>query len=102
MPNVHEEAELLGHALGDKDILFMCNHGTSHLAKLCTQRKVFSLQKILLSSATQRKKLLVVRTSKYENARSLERSKLRTLEAENARSLERSKLRTLEAENARS
>ena len=42
LPNVHEEAELLGHALGDKDILFMCNHGTSHLAKLCTQWKVFS------------------------------------------------------------
>ena len=67
---------------------------------------------------SQWKKLLVVRTSQYEIARSWERlklkaleaeiawswerSKLRSLEAENARSWERSKLRTLEAENARS
>ena len=54
----------------------------------------------LLWSA-QWKKLLVVRTSKYENAQSWERLKLRTLEAENAWSWESSKLRKLEAEKAR-
>ena len=41
----------------------------------------------------QWRKLLVVGTFKYENARSWERSKLRTLEAENAWSWECSKLR---------
>ena len=50
----------------------------------------------------QWKNLLVVQTSKYENARSWERLKLRALKAENAWTWKRSKPRTLEAENGRS
>ena len=54
----------------------------------------------LVCSPAQWKKLLVVRTSKYEIVRSWERSKLRTLKAENAQSWVHSKLRTLEAESS--
>lgn len=28
LPNVEAEAEAMGRSLGDKDVLFMCNHGT--------------------------------------------------------------------------